>query len=465
MENAMTDRWNPSSWRTKPIQQVPAYPDQNELEAVETQLAGFPPLVFAGEARKLKRALGKVAQGESFLLQGGDCAESFAEHSADNIRDFFRLFLQMAVVLTFAGASPVVKVGRVAGQFAKPRSAPTEKIGDEELPSYRGDIINGIEFTPDSRIPDPRRQLMAYRQSAATLNLLRAFATGGYANLENAHRWMLGFVKDSPQSGRYDELASRITETLDFMRAIGLDPEAHPEMRSTDFYTSHEALLLGYEQALTRVDSTSGDWYATSGHMIWIGDRTRQPDHAHIEYCRGIKNPIGLKCGPSLKPDELIKLIDLLNPDNEAGRLTLIARFGAEKVGEHLPGLVRAVKREGRNVVWSCDPMHGNTVKAGSGYKTRPFDLILSEIGAFFDIHRAEGTHAGGIHLEMTGKNVTECTGGARAISDAELQDRYHTHCDPRLNAEQALEAAFLVAELLKKEKLARGRTVPDAAE
>jgi 3-deoxy-7-phosphoheptulonate synthase len=461
----MTDRWNPSSWRTKPIQQVPAYPDQNELEAVEKQLAGFPPLVFAGEARKLKRALGKVAQGESFLLQGGDCAESFAEHSADNIRDFFRLFLQMAVVLTFAGASPVVKVGRVAGQFAKPRSAPTETIGGEELPSYRGDIINGIEFTPDARIPDPRRQLMAYRQSAATLNLLRAFATGGYANLENAHRWMLGFVKDSPQSGRYDELASRITETLDFMRAIGLDPEAHPEMRSTDFYTSHEALLLGYEQALTRVDSTSGDWYATSGHMIWIGDRTRQPDHAHIEYCRGIKNPIGLKCGPSLKPDELIKLIDLLNPDNEAGRLTLIARFGAEKVGEHLPGLVRAVKREGRNVVWSCDPMHGNTVKAGSGYKTRPFDLILSEIGAFFDIHRAEGTHAGGIHLEMTGKNVTECTGGARAISDAELQDRYHTHCDPRLNAEQALEAAFLVAELLKKEKLARGRTVPDAAE
>ena len=461
----MTDRWNPSSWRTKPIQQVPAYPDLAELEAVETQLAGFPPLVFAGEARKLKRALVKVGQGEAFLLQGGDCAESFAEHSADNIRDFFRLFLQMAVVLTFAGASPVVKVGRVAGQFAKPRSAPTEKIGDEELPSYRGDIINGIEFTPDARIPDPRRQLMAYRQSAATLNLLRAFATGGYANLENAHRWMLGFVKDSPQSGRYEELASRITETLDFMRAIGLDPEAHPEMRSTDFYTSHEALLLGYEQALTRVDSTSGDWYATSGHMIWIGDRTRQPDHAHIEYCRGIKNPIGLKCGPSLKPEELIRLIDLLNPDNEAGRLTLIARFGAEKAQEHLPGLVRMVKREGRNVVWSCDPMHGNTVKAGSGYKTRPFDLILSEIGTFFDVHRAEGTHAGGIHLEMTGKNVTECTGGARAISDAELQDRYHTHCDPRLNAEQALEAAFLVAELLKKEKLARGRPVPAAAE
>ncbi len=461
----MSERWTPSSWRDKPIQQVPSYPDAEALSAVEAQLAGFPPLVFAGEARKLKRALGKVAAGEAFLLQGGDCAESFAEHSADNIRDFFRLFLQMAVVLTFAGSSPVVKVGRVAGQFAKPRSAPTEKIGDEELPSYRGDIINGIEFTPEARTPDPRRQLMAYRQSAATLNLLRAFATGGYANLENAHRWMLGFVKDSPQSGRYRELSERITETLDFMRAIGLDPEAHPEMRSTDFYTSHEALLLGYEQAMTRVDSTTGDWYGTSGHMIWIGDRTRQPDHAHIEYCRGIKNPIGLKCGPSLKPDELIRLIDALNPANEAGRLTLIARFGAEKVGDHLPALVRAVKREGRTVVWSCDPMHGNTVKAGSGYKTRPFDLILSEVRDFFAIHAAEGTFAGGVHLEMTGKNVTECTGGARAISDADLHDRYHTHCDPRLNAEQALELAFLIAELLKKERLARGRPAVEAAE
>ena len=461
----MTERWSPSSWRSKPVQQVPAYPDQAALQAVEAQLAGFPPLVFAGEARKLKRALGKVANGEAFLLQGGDCAESFAEHSADNIRDFFRLFLQMAVALTFAGSSPVVKVGRVAGQFAKPRSAPNEKIGDVELPSYRGDVVNGIEFTPEARIPDPERQLMAYRQSAATLNLIRAFANGGYANLENAHRWMLGFVKDSPQSGRYQEISDRITEALDFMRAIGIDPEAHPEMRTTDFYTSHEALLLGYEQAMTRVDSTTGDYYATSGHMIWIGDRTRQPDHAHVEYFRGIKNPIGLKCGPSLDPEELIRLIDILNPTNEAGRLTLIARFGADKAEAHLPALVRAVKREGRSVVWSCDPMHGNTVKAGSGYKTRPFDMILSEVKTFFEVHQAEGTHAGGIHLEMTGKNVTECTGGARAISDMDLHDRYHTHCDPRLNAEQALEMAFLVAELLKKERLAKGRPLVEAAE
>ncbi|MEI6572703.1 MAG: 3-deoxy-7-phosphoheptulonate synthase class II [Alphaproteobacteria bacterium] len=461
----MTERWSPSSWRSKPVQQVPAFPDAAALSAVEAQLAGFPPLVFAGEARKLKKALAKVAAGEAFLLQGGDCAESFAEHSADNIRDFFRLFLQMAVVLTFAGSSPVVKVGRVAGQFAKPRSAPNEKIGDVELPSYRGDVINGIEFTPEARIPDPARQLMAYRQSAATLNLIRAFANGGYANLENAHRWMLGFVKDSPQSGRYQELSNRITETLDFMRAIGLDPESHPEMRTTDFYTSHEALLLGYEQAMTRVDSTSGDYYATSGHMIWIGDRTRQPDHGHVEYFRGIKNPIGLKCGPSLDPEELIRLIDVLNPENEPGRLTLIARFGADKAEAHLPALVRAVKREGRSVVWSCDPMHGNTVKAGSGYKTRPFDMILSEVKTFFAVHSAESTIAGGIHLEMTGKNVTECTGGARAISDTDLQDRYHTHCDPRLNAEQALEMAFLVAELLKKAKLAKGRPMVEAAE
>ena len=461
----MTERWNPSSWRSKPVQQVPAFPDAAALNAVEAQLAGFPPLVFAGEARKLKRALGKVANGDAFLLQGGDCAESFAEHSADNIRDFFRLFLQMAVVLTFAGSSPVVKVGRVAGQFAKPRSSPNEKIGDVELPSYRGDVVNGIEFTSAARIPDPERQIMAYRQSAATLNLIRAFANGGYANLENAHRWMLGFVKDSPQSEQYREISDRITEALDFMRAIGLDPEAHPEMRTTDFYTSHEALLLGYEQAMTRVDSTTGDWYATSGHMIWIGDRTRQLDHAHVEYFRGIKNPIGLKCGPSLAPDELLKLIDVLNPENEPGRLTLIARFGAEKALEHLPGLVRAVKREGRSVVWSCDPMHGNTVKAASGYKTRPFDMILSEVKTFFGVHQAEGTYAGGIHLEMTGKNVTECTGGARAVLDSELQDRYHTHCDPRLNAEQALEMAFLVAELLKKERLAKGRPAVEAAE
>jgi 3-deoxy-7-phosphoheptulonate synthase len=461
-------RWSPDSWRSKPVEQMPFYPDAEALANVERQLAGFPPLVFAGEARKLKRTLGKVATGEAFLLQGGDCAESFAEHSADNIRDFFRVFLQMAVVLTFAAASPVVKVGRVAGQFAKPRSTPNEVQGGVELSSYRGDIVNDIAFTPEARIPDPQRQLMAYRQSAATLNLIRAFANGGYANLENAHRWMLGFVKDSPQSGRYQELADRITETLGFMRAIGLDPEAHPEMRQTDFYTSHEALLLGYEQAMTRIDSTTGDWYATSGHMIWIGDRTRQPTHAHVEYFRGIKNPIGLKCGPSLKPDELLRLIDVLDPGAEPGRLTLICRFGADKVAEHLPALVRAVKREGRTLVWSCDPMHGNTIKAANNYKTRPFDRIMQEIRTFFAVHQAEGTYAGGVHLEMTGKNVTECTGGARAITEMDLHDRYHTYCDPRLNAEQAIEVAFLVAELVKVERLANEAGRPqrvDAAE
>jgi 3-deoxy-7-phosphoheptulonate synthase len=457
--------WSPSSWRSKPIQQVPAYPDAFALGEVERQLSGFPPLVFAGEARQLQRMLSKVAEGEAFLLQGGDCAESFAEHAADNIRDFFRVFLQMAVVTTFAAASPVVKVGRIAGQFAKPRSAPTEKVGDAELPSYRGDIVNDIAFDEAARVPDPQRQLMAYRQSAATLNLLRAFAMGGYANLENAHRWMLGFIKDSPQSARYQELADRLTETIGFMRAIGLDPEAHPEMRQTDFYTSHEALLLGFEEALTRIDSTTGDYYATSGHMIWLGDRTRQPDHAHVEYARGVRNPLGLKCGPSLEPDELLRLIDLLNPGNEPGRLTLICRFGVDKAGDHLPGLVRAVAREGRKIVWSCDPMHGNTVKAASGYKTRPFDKIMSEIRTFFAVHQAEGTYAGGVHLEMTGKNVTECTGGARAISEADLHDRYHTYCDPRLNAEQAIEVAFLVAELLKAERLGRGRREADAAE
>jgi 3-deoxy-7-phosphoheptulonate synthase len=462
---AMSERWAPDSWRAKPIQQVPDYDDQETLAAVEHQLAGFPPLVFAGEARKLKKALAKVAAGESFLLQGGDCAESFAEHSADNIRDFFRVFLQMAVELTFAGSSPVVKIGRIAGQFAKPRSTPTETVGGVELPSYRGDIVNDNAFTADARRPDPRRQLEAYRQSAATLNLLRAFATGGYANLDNVHRWMLGYVKDSDQSSRYRELADRITETLAFMRAIGIDPELHPEMRTTDFYTSHEALLLGYEQAMTRVDSTSGDPYATSGHMVWIGDRTRQPDHAHIEYARGIKNPIGLKCGPSLKPEELLRLASILDPERELGRLTLICRFGAEKVGDHLPGLIRAMQREGHTVVWSCDPMHGNTVKAGSGYKTRPYDLIVKEISSFFAVHQAEGTHAGGLHLEMTGKDVTECTGGAKALTDADLNDRYHTFCDPRLNADQALEIAFMTSELIKRERQARGVPYPAAAE
>ncbi len=456
-------RWTPESWRQKPIQQAPFYPDAAALADVERTLAGFPPLVFAGEARKLKKALAKVAAGEAFLLQGGDCAESFAEHSADNIRDFFRVFLQMAVVLTFGAASPVVKVGRVAGQFAKPRTNPTETINGVELPIYRGDIVNDTDFSLKGRTPDPTRQLDAYRQSAATLNLLRAFAWGGYANLDNAHRWMLGFVKDSPQAGKYQELADRITQTLAFMRAIGLDPEEHQELSRTDFYTSHEALLLGFEQAMTRVDSTSGDHYATSGHMLWIGDRTRQFDHAHVEYCRGVKNPVGLKCGPTLKPDDLLRLIDMLNPANEPGRMTLITRFGSQKVGEHLPALIRAVQREGRIVVWSCDPMHGNTISANS-YKTRPFERIMDEIRNFFLVHQAEGTYAGGVHLEMTGKNVTECTGGARAISEGELSDRYHTHCDPRLNAEQAIEVAFLVAELLKEER-ARVKKPAAAAE
>ena len=447
----MANKWSPESWRGMPIVQVPEYPDATELAEVEGELKRFPPLVFAGEARRLKRDLARVANGEAFLLQGGDCAESFAEHHPDQIRDLFRVFLQMSVVLTYGAAQPVVKVGRIAGQFAKPRSAPTETIDGVELPSYRGDIINGPEFTSEARIPDPRRQLKAYRQSAATLNLLRAFSQGGYANLEHVHQWTLGFLKDSPQSHRYQSLADRIGECLSFMRACGITGDTTPQLRSTDFYTSHEALLLGYEQAMTRVDSTSGEWYDTSGHFLWIGDRTRQPDHAHVEYMRGIRNPIGVKCGPSLDGDGLMKLIDILNPEDEPGRMTLICRYGSDKVAEHLPALIRRVQKEGRNVVWSCDPMHGNTIKAASGFKTRPFDRILSEVHSFFEVHRAEGTHPGGVHFEMTGNNVTECTGGAAAITDADLSDRYHTHCDPRLNGNQALELAFLIAEELSR--------------
>jgi 3-deoxy-7-phosphoheptulonate synthase len=451
----MPERWTPDSWRSKPILQVPDYPDQKLLTEVESQLATFPPLVFAGEARALKRSLARVAAGEAFLLQGGDCAESFAEHSANNIRDFFRVFLQMAVVLTFAGALPVVKVGRIAGQFAKPRSSPNEKQGDVELPAYRGDIINDITFTPEARRPDPRRMLEAYRQSAATLNLLRAFATGVYANVSNAHQWMLGFVKDSPQSARYEALSARITEALDFMRACGIDPESPPEMRTTDFYTSHEALLLGYEQTMTRVDSTSGDWYDTSAHFLWIGHRTRSPDQAHVEFLSGVKNPLGLKCGPGLSTDELLRIIDKLNPGNVPGRLTLIARFGADKVAEGLPPLVRAIQREGRAVVWASDPMHGNTFKATSGYKTRALPKVFDEVRSFIEIARAEGAWPGGVHVEMTGKDVTECVGGPTGVTEEDLSDRYHTHCDPRLNAAQAIELAFLVAETLKKVRVA----------
>jgi 3-deoxy-7-phosphoheptulonate synthase len=444
-------KWTPSAWRAKPAKHIPDdYPDAAALARVEDTLRAYPPLVFAGEARNLKARLGEVAAGKAFLLQGGDCAESFKEFHPDNIRDTFRTLMAMAVVLTFAGSKPVVKVGRIAGQFGKPRSSPVEKQGEITLPSYRGDNINGMEFTPEARIPDPERLIKAYSQSAATLNLIRAFANGGYADLHNVHRWMTGFVENSPQGKRYREIAERISESIAFMEACGITPESVPQMKQVDVYTSHEALLLGYEEAMTRVDSTSGDWYDTSAHMLWIGDRTRQPDGAHVDFLRGVKNPIGMKCGPSLEPDELLKLIDILNPENEPGRLTLIARFGSDKVEAGLPKLVRAVVREGKNVVWSSDPMHGNTLSTATGYKTRPFDRILSEVRSFMEILPAEGAYPGGVHVEMTGQQVTECLGGAQAVTEENLSDRYHTHCDPRLNGQQALDLAFLIAEQLR---------------
>jgi 3-deoxy-7-phosphoheptulonate synthase len=431
------------------------YPDAQSLASVEQTLRGMPPLVFAGEARRLTSLLADVEAGRAFLLQGGDCAESFKEFHADNIRDTFRLILQMAVVLTFAGGKPVVKVGRMAGQFAKPRSSATETVGDVTLPSYRGDIINGMDFDAASRTPDPQRLLQAYGQSASTLNLLRAFAGGGYADLHNIHRWTLGFVDDSPQGARYRALSEKISEALTFMAAIGVTPESHPDLHRVEFFTSHEALLLGFEEAMTRVDSTSGDWYDTSAHLLWIGERTRQLDGAHVEFFRGIRNPIGMKVGPTLEPDELLRLIEVLNPGNQPGRLTLYGRFGHDKIAGRLPGLLKATRAAGARVVWAIDPMHGNTLTAATGYKTRPFDRILSEVKSFVEICRAEGVHPGGVHLEMTGQNVTECLGGARALSEGDLADRYHTHCDPRLNGEQALELAFLVAEKLKEERLA----------
>ncbi|MXP26768.1 3-deoxy-7-phosphoheptulonate synthase class II [Altererythrobacter indicus] len=448
----MVRNWTPESWKQQEAKHLPHYEDAAELAAAEQALATFPPLVFAGEARELKRQLADVSAGKGFLLQGGDCAESFAEFHANNIRDTFRVLLQMAVVLTFASKQPVVKVGRMAGQFAKPRSAPTEVKGDMELPSYFGDIINGIEFDPATRRNDPQRMIRAYSQSAATLNLLRAFAGGGYANLRQVHQWTLDFMNRSPWADKFSNVADRIGEALDFMEACGVDPQTVPRLKSTDFFTSHEALLLPYEEALTRQDSLTGDWYDTSAHMLWIGDRTRFDGSAHVEYLRGVGNPIGMKCGPSLEPDALLRLLDTLNPGREAGRMTLISRFGHEKVEAGLAPLVRAVKREGHPVVWSCDPMHGNVIKSDSGYKTRPFDRILAEVEGFFQVHRAEGTHAGGIHIEMTGQDVTECTGGAVAITDAGLADRYHTHCDPRLNAAQSLELAFMLAERLNLE-------------
>jgi 3-deoxy-7-phosphoheptulonate synthase len=452
----MTDRWTPASWRSLPAKHVPDdYPDAEALARVETELRRMPPLVFAGEARRLKALLGQVSAGKAFLLQGGDCAESFKEFSADNIRDTFRLILQMAVILTFAGGKPVVKMGRMAGQFAKPRSAPIETIDGVTLPSYRGDNINGMEFTEEARRPDPERLLKAYGQSSSTLNLLRAFAGGGYADLYNIHRWTLGFVEGSPQGARYRELAEKISETLAFMAAIGVTPETQPDLHRVEFFTCHEALLLGYEEAMTRVDSTSGDWYDTSAHLVWIGERTRNLDGAHVAFAKGIKNPVGVKVGPTMESDELIRLIDALNPEDEPGRLTLYGRFGADKIAARLPMLMDATRREGRHIVWAIDPMHGNTLVANNGYKTRPFDRILAEVKSFIEIAEAEGVHPGGVHLEMTGQNVTECLGGARSVSEGDLGDRYHTHCDPRLNGEQALELAFLVAEKLKTDRLA----------
>jgi 3-deoxy-7-phosphoheptulonate synthase len=452
-EGQMAEKWTPDSWRAKPVRQAPDYPDQAAVEAVEKTLRNYPPLVFAGEARRLKALLAQVAEGKAFLLQGGDCAESFAEFHPNNIRDMFRVLLQMAVVLTFGAACPVVKVGRLAGQFAKPRSSDVETQNGVSLPSYRGDIINGPEFTEEARRPDPKRMVQAFSQAAATLNLLRAFAQGGYADLHRVHAWNQGFVASSPQGEQYQELADRLTETLDFMAACGLTSETTREIRETDFFTSHEALLLPYEQAMTRIDSTSGDWYDVSAHLLWAGDRTRQLDGAHIEFLRGVKNPLGMKCGPSLEPSDLLRLIDRLNPENEPGRLTLITRMGAGNAAAKLPPLIRAVQREGRKVVWCCDPMHGNTVTSSTGYKTRSFDKILTEVREVFDVHEAEGTYAGGVHFEMTGQDVTECIGGAQAITETALGDRYHTHCDPRVNASQALELSFLIAGTLKKKR------------
>ena len=457
----MTARgWSPESWRNMPIRQVPEYPDQAALAAMEAKIARFPPLVFAGEARRLKASLARAGDGQAFILQGGDCAESFGDFTANVIRDTFRVLLQMAVVLTFGGALPVVKLGRMAGQFAKPRSSDSETRDGVTLPSYRGDIINGPDFDPASRIPDPSRMEFAYMQSAGTVNLLRAFATGGYADLHEVHRWNLGFVERSPLADRYADLATRIDQTLAFMQACGMSDL--PQVRETDFYTSHESLLLPYEQAMTRVDSTSGDWYACSAHFLWIGDRTRQPEGAHVEFLRGVKNPIGMKVGPSMDADELVRLTEILNPSNEKGRLTLISRMGADKVEAKLAPLVRAVTRAGRNVVWICDPMHGNTTTV-AGYKTRPFDAIISEVRGFFDVHEAEGSFAGGVHVEMTGSNVTECLGGAHKLSETDLSANYATSCDPRLNAEQSLELAFLIAEELKARRVA-GLTAPAQA-
>ncbi len=459
----MTQSWDKSGWRSKPRIQMPDYPDAGKVAGIEKKLNQLPPLVFAGEVRRLQRELANVCEGRAFLLQGGDCAESFAEFSADSIRDTFRVLLQMAIVLTFSAKRPVVKVGRMAGQFAKPRSAPMESQEGVELPSYRGDIINGIEFDHRSRVPDPRRMLQAYTQSAATVNLLRAFSQGGYADIHRVHSWTLGFTESS-EAEKYRGLANRITDALDFMEAAGITVERNKDLKQVDFYTSHEGLLLEYEEALCRIDSTSGKPVAGSGHLIWIGDRTRQPDGAHVEFCRGVQNPLGIKCGPSMCSDDLSRLLERLNPANEPGKIVLIARFGAGKVGEQLPRLIRTVQRLGAKVVWCCDPMHGNTVKSTTGYKTRRFDSVLTEVREFFAVHEAEGSYPGGVHFEMTGRDVTECTGGLSAVSDTDLSDRYHTACDPRLNSSQALELAFLVAEELSNQRMAQSQAAPAGA-
>ena len=450
----MSNVWKPNSWKNKPAKHLPNYSNAEKLKAVTDTLSSYPPLVFAGESRNLLKQLGEVSKGKAFLLQGGDCAESFSDFNPNNIRDSFKVILQMAVVLTFGASCPVVKVGRIAGQFAKPRSQDTEIIDNVELESYKGDIINGIDFNEKSRTADPQRLIQAYNQSASSLNLLRAFAQGGFANLKQIHQWNLNFADDNIYKKKFEDMASRINECISFMNACGINDQNVRQMNETDFYTSHEALLLPYEEALTRVDSITGQWYDVSAHMLWVGDRTRQIDGAHIEFVRGIQNPIGLKVGPTTDIDELIKIIEIVNPDNVAGRITLICRMGADKISSILPNLIKKIKKTKYNIVWACDPMHGNTIKASSGYKTRPLVKIISEIQQFFMIHRDEGTYPGGIHLEMTGQNVTECIGGIKEITESDLQSRYHTYCDPRLNASQSLELAFLLSDFLKDERI-----------
>tara|TARA_B100001287_G_scaffold119269_1_gene100473 strand:- start:826 stop:2190 length:1365 start_codon:yes stop_codon:yes gene_type:complete len=451
--------WKPNSWRNYPVVQMPTYPDESKVNSVEAKLSFKPPLVFAGEVQALKKSLALAEKGNAFILQGGDCAESFSQFSANGIRDTFKVLLQMAVILTYGSSIPIIKIGRIAGQFAKPRSSDVEIIDGIELPSYRGDMINDMEFNKTARQPDPQRLIDGYEQSAATLNLIRAFAQGGMANLEKVHEWTLGFLNDTPETDKYREIANRISESLNFMKACGLTSSSVPQLRETDFFTSHEALLLNYEEALTREDTITAEkgWYATSAHLLWVGDRTRQFDHGHIEYLSGIQNPVGIKCGPSLEKDDLIRLLDKVNPNNETGKVVLICRMGSEKVNEHLPKLIKNIKANGKNVTWCCDPMHGNTIKASNGYKTRRVAEILNEVNNFFLVHKSEGTLPGGVHFEMTGSNVTECLGGANEVKESDLGSRYHTHCDPRLNGSQSLELAFLVSDLIKSFRNGKG--------